>query len=213
MHLFINFLLVSVISGSMMYRYPEILVNDFEKHPGYLGGKPESWGASYPLSGYMTLYSADFNPRFVHTGSYSYKLVNSPRAKEDWASVSINLGPITDAKTDPITVRPIDVSHYKYFSFWIRGKDGGERFKVIFRDGRSKSYIPTINYSPKNNFATQKWRRIDIPLHTLNDVSQKYEKRDLDLSQLVVVGFEFGDNTGNSRGSTLYIDDLSFRRK
>ena len=212
MNTLICLLLSTVLAGPLLTRYPEILITDFEATPGYLGGKPEIWGSAYPHSGYMTLYSADFNPRNVHTGSTSYKLTNSPKARENWGSMSINLGRILDAKTEPITVRNIDVSHYKYFSFWVRGKKGGERFKVIFRDAHSKSYLPTINYTPKNNMATRDWRRIDVPLHNLSPFSQKYEKRDLDLTQLVLVGVEFGDSTGNERGNTLFIDDLVFRR-
>ena len=211
MNWLVTFLTVSVMAAQI-YRAPQILVTDFETTPGYLGGKPEIWGAAYPLSNFMTLFSPDFNPSFVHSGSSSFKLVNSPRAKEDWGSFSINLGPILDAKTDPITIRAIDVSHYKYFTFWIRGGKGGERFKIIFRDAHSQSYLPTLNYTPPNNTVTTEWKQVDVPIHQLEPYSQKYEKRGLDLTQLVVVGIEFGDSTGNTRGDTLYIDDLSFRR-
>lgn len=211
-NLILNLFLSAAVAAPIFTRYPQILITDFEETPGYLGGKAEIWGSAYPLSNFMTVYSADFNPRYVHTGSTSYKLVNSPRARENWGSMSINLGPVIDAKTEPITIRPVNVSHYKYFSFWIRGQSGGERFRVIFRDAHSKSYLPTINFVPKNNMATTEWRRVDVPLHNLSPFSQKYEKRDLDLTQLVVVGVEFGDNTGNPRSSTLFIDDLTFWR-
>lgn len=212
MNLFISFLLTSVLAAPLFYRYPDIIVADFETTPNYLGSKPETWGSAYPLSGTLTSYSGDFHPRLVHTGSSSFKLVNSPRARENWGSMSINLGIILDAKSEPILVRPLDVSQYKYFSFWIRGKNGDEKFKLIFRDAHSKSYLPTIKFAPSDNVATREWRRIDIPIHQISTFSEKYEKRDLDLTQLVVVGIEFGDNTGNNRGDTLYLDDLTFRR-
>lgn len=213
MHLFVNlFLSVALVAAPVIYRYPQIIITDFEVTPGYLGGKPEIWGSAYPLSGTLSIYDPEFNPRYVHTGSSSFKLVNSTRARENWGSMSVNLGSILDAETEPITVRPIDVSHYKYFSFWVRGKNGGERFKVIFRDAHSKSYLPTIKYTPKNNVATQAWRRVDVPLHNLSPSSEKYEKRELDLTQLIVVGIEFGDNVGNPRGTTLFVDDLVFHR-
>lgn len=205
-------LLLAVSLASPLSRAPQVLITDFEVTPGYLGGKPEIWGSAYPLSGFMSLFSSEFNPRFVHTGSTSFKLVNSPRTKENWGSFSINLGPILDATTFPITVRTLDVSHYKYFTFWIRGEKGGEHFKVIFRDAHSKSYLPTLNYTPPNNVVTADWKQIDVPLHQLDPFSEKYEKRELDLTQLVVVGVEFGDNTGNARGDTLFLDDLVFRR-
>lgn len=211
MNWLINFLAVTVMAAQL-YRAPEIWVTDFETTPGYLGGKPEIWGSAYPLSGNMTLFSPDFNPGFVHSGSCAYKLVNSPRSRENWGSFSINLGPILDAKTDPITIRAVDVSHYKYFTFWIRGAKGGEHFKVIFRDAHSRSYLPTLNYTPPNNVATTQWQQVNVPLHQMEPFCQKYEKRNVDLTQLVVVGIEFGDNTGNARGDTLFIDDISFRR-
>ncbi len=212
MNLLLSFLLLTVVAAPLSYRYPEILVTDFEVTPGYLGSKPEVWGSGYPFSGQLTSYSSDFQPRYLHTGSSSFKLVNSPRAKENWGSMSMNLGPILDAKTEPLTVRPLDVSQYKYFSFWIRGKNGGERFNVILRDGHSKSYLPTVKYTPDDNTATTNWRRIDIPLSRVSKFSEKYEKRSIDLTKLVVVGIEFGDSIGNRRGDTLFIDDLSFRK-
>jgi len=76
MNAFVCLLLSTVLAGPLLTRYPEILITDFEATPGYLGGKPEIWGAAYPHSSYMTLYSADFNPRYVHTGSTSYKLID-----------------------------------------------------------------------------------------------------------------------------------------
>ncbi len=211
MNLWVTFLLSTVLALPL-YRDRELLVTDFEVTPDYLGSKPEVWGSAYPLSMNLTSYSGDFHPRLIHTGSSSFKLVNSPRAKENWGSMSINLGTILDAKTEPILVRPLDVSDYKYLSFWIRGKNGGEKFIVIFRDAHSKTYLPTIKYLPSDPVATTEWRRIDIPLHQVSDFSEKYERRRLDLTQLVVIGFEFGDNTGNPRGATLYIDDISFRK-
>jgi len=194
------------------YRSPQVLITDFEVTPGYLGGKPEIWGSAYPLSISLSIFSPDFIPAYVHHGSCSFKLVNSPRSKENWGSFSINLGSILDAKVDPIQIRSLDVSHYQYFTFWIRGKKGGERFKVIFRDALSRSYLPTVKYTPPQNAATPEWRQVNIPLHQLDPYSEKYEKRSLDLTQLVVVGLEFGDDAGNQRGDTLFIDDLSFRR-
>lgn len=211
MNFFIHFLALAVLAAPLS-RTPQVLITDFETTPGYLGGKAEIWGAAYPLSGSLSLFSPDFVPAYVHSGSTSFKLVNSPRAKENWGSFSINLGSVLDAKTDPITIRSVDISHYKYFTFWIRGAKGGERFKVIFRDAHSKSYLPTLNFTPPNNVASTEWRQIDVPLYQLEPFSEKYEKRNLDLTQLVVVGIEFGDSTGNARGDILYIDDLVFRR-
>lgn len=207
----INLLAVTVVAAQFL-RPPQILVTDFEVTPGYLGGKPEIWGAAYPLSGNMTIFTSDFNPRYVYSGSCAFKLVNSPRAAENWGSFSINLGPILDAKVDPIVVRSIDVSRYKYLTFMVRGKTGQERFKVILRDALSKSYLPTLKYTPPNNVATTEWRQIDVPLHQLKAYSELYEKRELDLTKLVVVGIEFGDDVGNKRGDTLFIDDIRFRK-
>lgn len=200
------------VMGSQ-YRGNRIIVADFESTPScYLNTREECWGAAYPGSRRIGVFDPQFDPKNVHTGCGSYRLMNDFRSQKNWGCFSINLGPVTDITKDPIGIKPLDVSSYLYFSFWIKGVKGGEKFKVIFRDAGSETYMPVTIFTPEDDQAETKWKQIVLNLSEVKQKLEGYTNRSLDLTSLVALGIEVGDNIGNARGATVYIDDLEFTR-
>lgn len=178
-------------------------VADFETDETPLGGEYGPFGAS--SSNYndrsqvhSVLYNpqlAEYNVENVFRGKGAYRLVNEmplPR-KELWASLGINLG---------AAGKPVDVSSYRYLIFWAKGKHGGERIKVLFRDAHAPSYLPQIFVDPYPQILTSHWQKIVVPLENISYV--------VDLTKLVHIGVEFGSWLGNLKGDMLYVDDFVF---
>jgi len=201
-----------VVAGSK-YRGNRIVVADFESTPScFLKTREECWGSAYPGSRIIGSFDPQFDPKNVHTGSGSYRLMNDFRSQKNWGCFSINLGPVTDITKDPIGIKPLDVSSYLYFSFWIKGVKGGEKFKVIFRDASAETYMPVTIFTPDDDQAETKWKQVVLNLSEVKQKLEGYTNRSLDLAALVALGIEVGDNIGNARGATIYIDDLEFSR-
>jgi hypothetical protein len=195
------------------YRGSRIIVADFESTPScYLKTRAECWGSAYPGSRLVGVFDPQFDPKNVHSGSGSYRLMNDFRSQKNWGCFSINLGPVTDITKDPIGIKPLDVSAYLYFSFWVKGAKGGEKFKIIFRDSSAETYMPVTIFTPDDDQAETKWKQVVLNLSEVKQKLEGYTNRSLNLASLVALGIEVGDNIGNARGATIYIDDLEFTR-
>jgi hypothetical protein len=188
----------------------DLLITDFEKHPNYLGGQVGVYGAGEPdwsnkeepYSWYYTPEVKGYKKENVVSGQQSFRLVNgnSPKTDAGWASFGLDLGPVIDATAFPIEIKSLDVTGYKYLSFWAKGEKGGEKLKVNFRDARAVSYNPQYQYEIKEPLTTE-WKRIIVPLNSVYNV---------DFENLVHVGLAFGEDLDNELGTIIYVDDFAF---
>ncbi len=188
----------------------DLLITDFEKHPNYLGGEVGVYGAgepdwnnrSQPYSWYYTREVKGYKKENVVSGQQSFRLVNgnSPYGDIGWASLGLDLGPIIDAGAMPVKIKPLDVSGYKYLSFWAKGESGGERLRVIFRDANTTTFMPAHFFDIKEPLTTG-WKRIIVPLIEVDGV---------DFKNLVHVGLSYGEEAGNGLGAVIYVDDFAF---
>lgn len=117
--------------------------------------------------------------------------------KVDWAVFTINMGPIIDDSADPVVIKPMDISEYKYLVFWVRGRLCGEKFKVYVRDSSATTYEPNVKVEPRMR-VTRKWEPVVVNLDRI--------KNKVDLKNVVQIGVGFGKKDGNRMGNILYID-------
>lgn len=189
----------------------DIIIADFEKWPNNLGGEMGVYGSlepdwtqknTVPYSWIYELKTPGYDRKNVHSGRQSFRLVHGlgKNADMSWGSFGIDLGPVTDLSTDPVTVDSVDVSDYKYLTFWIKGKEGGENAEVLFRDAHSINYMPQAKYAIP--VITDEWQKVVIPLDEIDNR--------VDTSALVHVGMAFGADVGNEPGDTIFVDDFKF---
>ncbi len=189
-----------------------LVITDFEKYPNLLGGDVAvegdaacDWKDPGAINGwYYNREISGFTPDNVHGGLGSFRMVNggTKRTMENWASFYLLLGPITDASTFPAKIKPLDVSAYSAFHFWIKGAKGGERFNVVFRDALAANNFPQAHFDPMPEGLKPVWQEVSIPVAQLGKF--------VDVHQLVFAGLEFGTNLGNKRGDIIFIDDVEF---
>jgi len=203
---------VGVIAGMHITgaEQPDLFITDFEKHPNNLGGEIGLFGAAepdwnnknQPYSWYYTPQVKGYKKENLVSGQQSFRLVNGngPVSNVGWASLGIDLGPVIDPEMTPVKIKPLDVSGYKYLSFWAKGERGGERLRVIFRDASATTYTPEHLYDIKEPL-TAGWKRIVVPLDEIDGV---------DLKNLVHIGLSFGEDVGNKLGTIIYLDDFAF---
>jgi len=182
-------------------------VADFEKELSLVGGEVVPYGgAKGNFNDRTQIHSALYDPKIkdysiknIFRGQGSYRLVNEMPlpSKELWASLAINLGPVDQASN-----KGVDLSTYRYLLFWAKGEHGGERIKVLFRDGNAPGYIPQVMYDPSPQILTTDWQKIVVPLSKI--------AYNVDLTNVVQIGIEFGSWLGNLKGDTLYVDDFVF---
>ncbi len=156
---------------------------------------------------HTTLYnelSENYSINHIFRGKGSYRLVNEVPLEQNnlWASLSINLVPVVEMKQKRSARMGVDVSRFRYLIFWAKGENGGERIKVIFRDAKAPDFLPQVMIDPYPQILTRQWRKIVVPLSQVSN--------EVDLSQLILVGLEFGSWLGNLKGDILYVDDFVF---
>jgi len=203
---------LALVGGSPAFA-DELILADFEGWPNNLGGEMGVYGSlepdwdntSIPYSWIYNIEAKDaegFDRANVHSGGASFRLVNGTGAKAstNWGSFAMDLGVTIDLTVEPKQVESKDVSVYKYFTFWVKGQNGGEYLEVLFRDAHAVSYMPQIKV-PFLSITTE-WTKVAIPLE---DVNKK-----IDLIQLDNVGIAFGPDVGNETGAIIYLDDFMF---
>lgn len=192
----------------------EILVSDFEGWPNNLGGEIGVYGALepdwdqanlYPFSWVYEPIVAGYDPSNVHGGNNSFRLVNGLgiKPKEIWGSFAMDLGPTVDLTVVPKKVESLDVSGYRYLTFWAKGEKGGEKMELLVRDAHALNYMPQVKHKLPD--LTAGWQKIII---ALEDIKGK-----VDLTALDNIGIAFGKDIGNMEGDTAYIDDFIFTNK
>lgn len=115
----------------------------------------------------------------------SIKLINGMQGS--WASMGIDLA------------RPLDL-RAKQVVLELKGKQGGEKFVLIFRDKFAQDYTPQLVLEPEEEVSPE-WRQLRVPLEA--------HQAEIDLSCVVHIGLEFGFSTvQNPVHSTLFVRDI-----
>ena len=60
-----------------------------------------------------------------------------------------------------------DMSAYENLVFWVKGKNGGENFKIGVGDGESETFLPITDYIT----ITTEWQKVSIPLNDFAGVN------------------------------------------
>ncbi|MDD5063752.1 MAG: hypothetical protein PHQ35_03195 [Phycisphaerae bacterium] len=188
----------------------DIILATFEGHPhclfgqvGVYGDGAPDWvaienaGYSQPYTWYYEPEKPGYDPNNVHNCWQSFRLVNATEMcltqDLNWASLGLDMGPEVNGV---ITYR--DVSDYEKFVFWAKTEDNNDNnIQVIFRDANS----PQVSYYPTPRYLSTDWTEHHVNLAEISGA---------DLSKLEHVGFGFGNNTGNSPGTIIYLDDIGF---
>lgn len=189
----------------------DLVIADFESWPNNRGGEIGVFGAlepdwekvnQQPISWTYEATSLNYSSDNVHSGKNSFRLVNGVGIKPEytWGSFSMDLGPATDITSVPKKVESLDVSGFKYFTFWVKGQKGGEKMEFVARDAHALNYSPQVRHKLPD--ATAVWQKISVPL---NEIGGK-----VDLKELDNVGIAFGKDVGNLTGDTVYLDDFAF---
>jgi hypothetical protein len=189
----------------------ELLIADFEGWPNNVGGEVGVYGSLEPdwdemrTTPYSWVYEAitpGYNSDNVHRGQQSFRLVTGLGAKPGmaWGSFAMDLGPTTDLTVTPKRVESLDVSGYKYLTFWVKGEKGSEKMELLVRDAHALNYMPQIKRKLPD--LTTEWQKVVVPLE---EFSGK-----IDLTQLDNIGIAFGLDVGNMLGEIAYIDDFIF---
>lgn len=218
----ISFLLYSIPSSGDVYNLKpgDIEITGFEFYPNSLGGNVGSFGA---------VKGSGYSSEYVYWGNKSYKLVFAKDAlssskdevdygttgrgmrrikrsqspdrtrKIKWAVFMIDMGPVEDESVVPVRIQPMNISRFRYLVFWIRGRRGGEQFKIYFRDVHASKYDPQLKLKPKVR-VSKKWRAVAVNLQRI--------KRKIDLKNIVQIGIGFGLPDGGRPGDVLYIDNF-----
>lgn len=115
----------------------------------------------------------------------SIKLTNG--SHRSWSSMGIDFSYPQDLRKKQIMLK-------------LKGKRGGENFELTFRDKFAQDYNPQLVLKPEQELSSD-WREIRIGL--------KEQHSEIDLSQIVHIGVEFGFSTArNPANSVLFIKDI-----
>ena len=106
--------------------------------------------------------------------------------------------------------RAIDTTSYNTVSFWVKGEEGGETFDIGFVDQSMNNletdvvYLGSVQlFLPKG--ITKEWQRVAIPLCAIESVNEGY----IDVQKLGGVIL----NARNRQRSTIFLEDIEFRRE
>lgn len=100
----------------------------------------------------------------------------------------------------------VDLSAYKYLSFWVRGAVGGESFMVGLGNSSPwfESKVQVNDWLPGG--ITTQWQKVVIPISVLDGYNPDFNPATVDkVVFLMQNGFQMGANSG-----TVYIDDVTF---
>jgi hypothetical protein len=188
-----------------------VIIADFEEWPNNLGGEVGVFGAlepnwdditTVPYSWVYEPITPGYDPKNVHGGKHSFRLVNGLGLKPDltWGSFAMDLGPTTDLTVIPKKVESFDASGYKYLAFWVKGEKGGEKMELLLRDAHALNYTPQIKYRLPD--ATTEWQKVIVPISEFQG--------QIDLAALDNIGLAFGKDVSNLKGEIIYVDDFMF---
>lgn len=97
-------------------------------------------------------------------------------------------------------VEGAQINDYEFLVFWVRGDQGGEKFKIRIEDtANQKSDLEITRYLAYG--CPDSWNRVTIPFHDIDFTK-------VDRNQLKYMGFYNSDE--NIGSGTVYIDQLMF---
>ncbi len=102
-----------------------------------------------------------------------------------------------------------DLIAFKYLSFWVKAKEGGEFFKIELKNNspdnnRNKAAVYITDYL--DGGVTTNWQKVVIPLDAFANIGTW-----TGMSEFVIVFENYQSRTNNSTlTSTIYIDDILF---
>jgi len=188
------------------------MVADFERWPNNVSGEIGVYGGGEPdwdhpvHSWFYAPETRGYNPENVKNGIKSFRLVNAMKPNSAiWSTFAIDLGPTLAIDIQPKKIKSLDVSAFRYLTFWVRGETGGEYFKVVFRDANASSYLDEVGMIPLPRGTPTKWTYVKIHLSKI--------QRKVNLKKLNMVGVHFGRNVGNPKGAIIYVDDFVFTKE
>ncbi|MBL7085279.1 MAG: tetratricopeptide repeat protein [Candidatus Omnitrophica bacterium] len=117
----------------------------------------------------------------------SIKLING--RFRTWSSIGIDFAYPIDLRGKTIVLE-------------LKGKRGGERLELTFRDKTAQGYNPQLMLRPEEKGLSCDWQQIKVALGQ--------ERPGIDLSCIVHMGLEFGSSTvQNPANSILFVKDIS----
>ena len=112
----------------------------------------------------------------------------------------INGGFRTQSSMEIDFVYPVDLRG-KQIVLKLKGKEGGEKFELTFRDKFAQDYTPQLVIAPEEKGLSGDWQQIEVGFAR--------RQGEIDLSCVVHMGLEFGTSTAqNPRNSTLFVRDI-----
>ena len=174
-----------------LMKYCELVPEDYDAHLklSSLSGK-DSCAATIIKDGREDLALVEkigFYGACVYTNQkQSIKLING--SFRSWSSMGIDF------------IYPLDLRG-KQIVLKLKGKEGGEKFELTFRDKFARDYTPQLVIAPEEKGLSCDWQTIKVVL------GKRQPK--IDLSCVVHMGLEFGASTAqNPRNSTLFVRDI-----
>ena len=102
-------------------------------------------------------------------------------------------------------LKRLDLENFNYLSFYVKGLEGGEIFKVGLRGSLNSTYETKIFISKAlKKGITTKWQKVSMPL--------KWFKGVQDWSNINVLSINFEHAFGSGKGAIL-IDDITFEKR
>ena len=179
------------VARQYLRRYCELVPEDYDAHLklSSLSGK-DSCAATIIKDGREDLALVEkigFHGACVHMNQkQSIKLING--SFRSWSSMGIDF------------IYPLDLRG-KQIVLKLKGKEGGEKFELTFRDKFARDYTPQLVLVPGRKGLSVDWQKIKV-------VFGAHQPK-IDLSCIVHMGLEFGTSTAqNPRNSTLFVRDI-----
>ncbi len=153
----------------------------------------------------------------AHSGTYAARFNWTHSYSDDWSTRAAIQIASDGNGTDAIGVNMVthDVSAYDYLTFWVKGVQGGELFKMCLNSGGYDTGIgeqQTDDLLITNYLAgvTTDWQRVVVPIADFTlDYQYDGHSGALDLGVLTGVRFKVESDLPNASSSVL-IDDIYF---
>ncbi len=192
----------TLISAGTLTAQDKQLIDNFDKQGNEMGGR----SSTYVKEPSGIFAGKDGNIKYGESGKslkLRYKKANEggPFGKGGWC------GYYSVIKSGPRQY--FDASAYNYLTFWVKGANGDENFKIGVADEAQEQREDSVKteeiavYMPDGKITTE-WQQARIPLDEVF----------VDLSKLASIAICFESDCfpdGSGKG-TVYIDDMYFEK-
>lgn len=166
-----------------------LLINDFNdgSDPNEVGGWSGTWDSGN-ASCQPSYYNTDLNNVYGQTGyslQVNYNVTQSGSYSGYW------------------TATYIDLSNYKFLTFWIKGSLGGEKLKVGLKDTFwNETKVSIDDYLSSG--VTTSWQKVIIPLTAFRNITA--------WTSMDNISITFENSLGAPLSGTVYIDEFRFEK-